>query len=275
MSRARDVASNNLAVDTSPTLQGDLTMGSNSIADGVLGVKNTGSAPSELRLYCQSNNAHWVGLKSPDHSAFSGNHTIVMPPNTGNSNQFLKTDGNGVTTWSDIPASGGAWTYISEVVSTSSTTVDFSNVFDSTYDNYRIVANNVGSNTTNVHYLAKLEFSNSIGSYTAYDYYVYLAANNPPNYGYTSGGYITFNQNNINSPGQRANFYVDIFNPRSTNAKMLLAKGLGYSGFSSIPVNVIDSYLINYNTAEQTGVQFYASSGTITGTFRLYGFATS
>ncbi|MEC7029994.1 MAG: hypothetical protein VXW91_09955, partial [Pseudomonadota bacterium] len=87
--------------------------------------------------------------------------------------------------------------------------------------------------------------------------------------------YITFNQNNINSPGQRANFYMDIFNPRSTNAKSLLAKGVGYSGFASIPVNVIDSYLLNYNTAEQTGVQFYASSGTITGTFRLYGFAKS
>jgi len=274
MSRARDVASNNLAVDTTPTLQGDLTMGGNAIADGVLGVKNTG-AQSELRLYCEVGNAHYVSLKAPAHSAFSGNHSITLPPNDGNVDQFLKTDGNGVTTWSDIPASGGAWTYISEVVSTSSTTVDFSNVFTTNYDNYRIVANNVGSNTSNVHYLAKLEFSNSIGSYTAYDYYVYLATNNPPNYGYTGGNYITFNQNNTGSAGQRANFYMDIFNPRSTNAKMLLAKGLGYSGWSTIPVNVIDSYLINYNTAEQTGVQFYASSGTITGTFRLYGFAKS
>ena len=274
MSRARDVASNNLAVDTTPTLQGDLTMGSNSIADGVLGVKNTGSQ-SELRLYCEVGNAHYVSLKAPAHSAFSGNHSITLPPNDGNAEQFLKTDGNGVTTWSDIPASGGAWTYISEVVSTSSTTVDFSNVFTTTYDNYRIVANNVGGNTTNVHYLAKLEFSNNIGSYTAYDYYVYLAANNPPNYGYTGGTYITFNQNNINSAAQRANFYMDILNPRSTNAKILLAKGAGYSGFASIPVNVIDSYLLNYTTTEQTGVQFYASSGTITGTFRLYGFAKS
>ena len=198
-----------------------------------------------------------------------------MPPNDGNTDQFLKTDGNGVTTWSDIPASGGAWTYLSEVVSTSSTTIDFSNVFTSTYDNYRIVANNVGSDTTNIHYLAKLEFSNNIGSYTVYDYAVYLNANNPPTYGYAGWNYFTLNQNNTASPAQRANFYIDIFNPRSTNAKMLLAKGLGYSGFSSISVNVIDSYLLNYNTAEQTGVQFYASSGTLTGTFRLYGFAKS
>ena len=77
MTRARDVADKNLAVisagssgqiltsdgtdwsaqnagltelseDTTPALGGDLTMGANSVADGVLGVKNTGSAPSEL-----------------------------------------------------------------------------------------------------------------------------------------------------------------------------------------------------------------------------------
>lgn len=107
MSRARDVASNNLAVDTSPTLQGDLTMGSNSIADGVLGIKNTGTQ-SELRMYCEVNNAHYVALKAPAHSAFSGNHSITLPPNDGNADQFLKTDGNGVTSWAD--AGGGGLT---------------------------------------------------------------------------------------------------------------------------------------------------------------------
>ena len=150
MSRARDVASNNLAVDTTPTLQGDLTMGSNSIADGVLGVKNTGSQ-SELRLYCEVGNAHYTALKASPHGSYSGNVTLTLPANDGNAEQFLKTDGSGVTSWSDIPASGGAWTYISEVVSTSSTTVDFSNVFTTTYDNYRIVANNVGSNLSLIH----------------------------------------------------------------------------------------------------------------------------
>ena len=106
MSRARDVASNNLAVDTTPTLQGDLTMGGNAIADGVLPVKNNGTQ-SELRLYCEAG-SHYVSLKSPAHSAFSGNHSITLPPNDGNAEQFLKTDGNGVTSWAD--AGGGGLT---------------------------------------------------------------------------------------------------------------------------------------------------------------------
>lgn len=105
MSRARDVASKNLAVDTTPELQGDLTMGSNSIADGVLGVKNTG-AQSELRLYCEVGNAHYVSLKAPAHSAFSGNHSITMPPNTGTAGQFLSTDGAGVTSWAEAGGGG-------------------------------------------------------------------------------------------------------------------------------------------------------------------------
>ena len=275
MSRARDVASNNLAVDTTPTLQGDLTMGANSIADGVLAVKN-GGTPSELRLYCESNNAHWVSLKSPAHSAFQGNHTITLPPNDGNVDQFLKTDGSGVTTWSDIPASGGAWTYISEVVSTSSTTVDFSNVFTSTYDNYRIVANNVGSNTTNIHFTASVELSSNIGSYQAYQYFIRVDPSGTPVWSYGGGNEFSRNQNNTGSVAQRANFVADIYNPRSSNSKGVNFYGTGLCGFGSISFAYINSALqFNSPTTEQTGIRFAASSGTLTGTFRLYGFAKS
>ncbi len=304
MTRARDVADKNLAVisagnsgqiltsdgtnwsaqnagltelseDTTPALGGDLTMGSNSIADGVLGIKNTGSQ-SELRLYCEVGNAHYVALKAPAHSAFSGNHSITLPPNDGNTDQFLKTDGNGVTTWSDIPASGGAWTYISEVVSTSSTTVDFSNVFTTTYDNYRIVANNVGSNTTNIHFTASIELSNNIGSYQAYQYFIRVDPNQTPVWSYGGGNEFSRNQNNTGSVAQRANFVADIYNPRSSNAKGVNFYGTGLCGFGNISFAYINSALqFNSPTTEQTGIRFAASSGTLTGTFRLYGFAKS
>ena len=236
MSRARDVASNNLALISAGSDGQILT------SDGTDWAAQ--NAPTEL----------------PDHGA-NGN--------------LLTSDGSA---WvSQAPAaSGGAWTFISEVVSTSSTTVDFSNVFTTTYDNYRITANNVGSDTSNINYFAKVEFDGSVGSYTAYDYVVYMNAASTPYYGYSGGTFFAINQNNTGSDAQRANFYMDIFNPRSTNAKTLLAKGVGYSGYSSIPVNSIDSYLLSTSTTEQTGVQLYAGgSGTITGTFRLYGFAKS
>ena len=267
-------APTDLVNDTSPQLGADLDMQSYAISNGVLPIKNTGTQ-SELRLYCEVGNAHYVSLKAPAHSAFSGNHSITLPPNDGNVDQFLKTDGNGVTTWSDIPASGGAWTYLSEVVSTNSTTVDFSNVFTTTYDNYRIVANNVGGNTSDIDYEASLEFSGSTGSYSSYNYYVRLNGNNTSTYLYGGGGVFTRYQNNTGSAAQRANFVVDILNPRSTNAKHAYIWGSGYSGWGNIPVNVIHAFLQNISTTEQTGIRFQASSGTMTGTFRLYGFAKS
>ena len=58
---------NNIVEDETPQLGGDLDMNSNSISSGVLGVKNTGSQ-SELRLYCEANNAHYVAIKAPPHS---------------------------------------------------------------------------------------------------------------------------------------------------------------------------------------------------------------
>tara|TARA_R100001591_G_scaffold48541_1_gene59209 strand:- start:3381 stop:5258 length:1878 start_codon:yes stop_codon:yes gene_type:complete len=88
----------NLSEDSSPQLGGDLDMNSNSISSGVLGIKNTGSQ-SELRLYCESNNAHYVAIKAPPHAQFSGNHTFQLPPDGGTNNYVLKTDGSGNTSW--------------------------------------------------------------------------------------------------------------------------------------------------------------------------------
>jgi len=89
---------NNIVEDTTPQLGGDLDMNSNSISSGVLGVKNTGSQ-SELRLYCEANNAHYVAIKAPPHAQFSGNHTFQLPPDGGTNNYVLKTDGSGNTSW--------------------------------------------------------------------------------------------------------------------------------------------------------------------------------
>tara|TARA_B100000989_G_scaffold97629_1_gene71114 strand:+ start:1086 stop:2768 length:1683 start_codon:yes stop_codon:yes gene_type:complete len=96
-----------ISQDTSPALGGDLQMGSFSISDGVLRLKNTGSQ-SELRLYCESGNAHYTGIKSSPHAQYSGNLTFVLPATVGAAGQVL-TDvaGNGVLAWS-TPSGGGS-----------------------------------------------------------------------------------------------------------------------------------------------------------------------
>ena len=88
----------NIVEDTSPQLGGDLDMNSNFISSGILGVKNTGSQ-SELRLYCESNNAHYASIKAPAHADFSGDLTFTLPSGYGSSGQVLQSNGSGGTSW--------------------------------------------------------------------------------------------------------------------------------------------------------------------------------
>ena len=99
-----------LSDDTSPQLGGRLDMLSYSIyaANGILGVKNGGTA-SELQLYCETNNVHYVGLKAPSHSGLisGGSITFTLPDADGTANQVLKTDGNGNLGWVSQSSGGG------------------------------------------------------------------------------------------------------------------------------------------------------------------------
>ena len=64
------------------TVTGDISVGDDlTVEGGVIDLKNTGSQ-SELRLYCESSNAHYAALKAPAHSDFSGNTTLTLPATT-------------------------------------------------------------------------------------------------------------------------------------------------------------------------------------------------
>ena len=64
---------------------------------GSIGIKNSGSV-SNIKLYCESSNAHYVQLQSPAHSAYSGNVTLTLPSTTGtliggDAENVVKVDG--------------------------------------------------------------------------------------------------------------------------------------------------------------------------------------
>ena len=64
------------------TLGADLSVGDDlTVNGGVIELKNTG-AQSELRMYCESSNAHYAALKAPAHSDFAGNTTLTLPATT-------------------------------------------------------------------------------------------------------------------------------------------------------------------------------------------------
>jgi len=62
----------------------DITVGGTrtaTVTAGILDIWNGGTA-SQIRLYCESSNAHYVSLQSAAHSAYSGNATLTMPAST-------------------------------------------------------------------------------------------------------------------------------------------------------------------------------------------------
>ena len=61
---------------------GNVKSGTFETSEGIINVKNDG-LQSEVRLYCENNNAHYVALQAPAHSSFSGNATVTLPSATG------------------------------------------------------------------------------------------------------------------------------------------------------------------------------------------------
>lgn len=64
------------------TLYLDVTSSALNYERGIFNLRNAGSQ-SEIRMYCESSNAHYAALKAPAHSAFSGNVTLTLPATTG------------------------------------------------------------------------------------------------------------------------------------------------------------------------------------------------
>ena len=88
-------------------LDGDGSSGGVVISDGAIDIKTGTGNVAELKFYCESNNAHYVSLKAPAHSNFSGNVTLTLPTTDGSSGEYLKTDGSGVLSW-DTPSGGSS-----------------------------------------------------------------------------------------------------------------------------------------------------------------------
>ena len=65
--------------------------------NSVLDIKNAGVA-SSIKLYCETSNQHYQEIKAAPHAG-SANWTLTLPPNDGNADEFLQTNGSGVTSW--------------------------------------------------------------------------------------------------------------------------------------------------------------------------------
>ena len=97
--------------ETNTLLAAKAPLATPTFTGGVIQVNNSGSAPSSIRLTCESNNSHYTELRAAPHAQMGGgNHTLTLPPNGGTSaGQVLITDGSGTMTWADAAAGGNTF----------------------------------------------------------------------------------------------------------------------------------------------------------------------
>ena len=72
-------ADTSITADTDDQI--DIKFGGNdriTLSTGIIDLKNDGSQ-SQVRLYCESSNAHYAALQAPAHAVFGGNITITLP----------------------------------------------------------------------------------------------------------------------------------------------------------------------------------------------------
>ena len=89
------------------TVGGNGSTGGITLSDGSVAIRTGTGNVASIDLYCEVNNAHKVSIKAPAHSAFSGDHEFVLPPDEGTSGYLLSTNGSGTTSWVAPPSGGG------------------------------------------------------------------------------------------------------------------------------------------------------------------------
>ena len=128
-------ASLGIVDDTTPSLGGDLDTNQNEIITAsnrnvILRPNGTGvvqlggnTNPAELRLHCESSDAHYVALKSPTHTELSGGSVTWRLPtaDASTSGDALVSDGSGNLSFTTI--SGGAAPSVTTDSSGSDTTI--------------------------------------------------------------------------------------------------------------------------------------------------------
>ena len=93
---------------------------------GSIAIKNSG-AVSNIKLYCESSNAHYVQLQSPAHADYAGNVTLTLPSATG---KILGADANNVTTF--LGGTAGKTTAVSSSGGTTTLNLQLGDSFTTT-----------------------------------------------------------------------------------------------------------------------------------------------
>jgi hypothetical protein len=197
----------------------------------------------------------------------------------GTSGQVLQSNGAAAPTW--VAAGGGSMVFLSTVTATNAATADVETTFNSTYDNYVIMATGV---IGELDARTKLMLLKVGGTYQTSGYRGIsqtIAYNSSLETITSTSSEIQLFESHYaaTNPNELSDFIVYIRRPsNATTYKSVNFIGAGFGGGTSAANNAVaveggGSY--TGGTGAITGVRFQCSAGNITGTFRLYGIKNS
>jgi hypothetical protein len=180
----------------------------------------------------------------------------------GTSGQVLTSAGAGAPTWTTPNASG--LVYLSTVTASGASTVDVETGFSSTYDNYMVVIDNFANSAAST---GNIRFKTG-GAYDTGSTYFLVAGASGSTTTRTSGVF-----NAYTDPSSNGGFIVNIIGANSGAGKICTSNGSGFNS-GTAGINGTAGYSNGWNNSGAVqGIRFYQGSGTISGTFTLYGIA--
>jgi hypothetical protein len=142
---------------------------------------------------------------------------------------------------------------------------------------YAIVAVDVSVATDTAQLRARLKIGGSYIANSTYKYIGMVATNADTSNTFfatgTNAAYIQVTPNLTNTANYTSAFVAYISTPAGSTIKSMFVNGV--ASVSGPAVSQIATSGYNSNTDALTGVRFLASSGNISGTFRLYGIKNS
>ena len=201
-----------------------------------------------------------------------------IPSQSGNTGKFLTTNGSAAS-WGTTPPAG--MTLLSTVIASGASTVDIETTFDSTYDTYIIDVVGMNQSTDSGELRLRMKVG---GAYQANDS-LYQTHVDLMNVSQSNNTYSSFNNDGLSyikilealgtQSYENANMTITTKLPAGTAFyKQVYWTGVAQSHGSSTSIMQRTEGTGTYMaTSALTGIRIYPPSGTISGTFRLYGMA--
>lgn len=175
-----------------------------------------------------------------------------------------------------VSGSLGAMVYLSTVTAAAAATADIETGFSSTYDDYVIIGEGIYSSSSSTQLLARFKLTGAYVTTSSYRSHVNISNEGAATYAGASSvnaGAGTLSGTTSLSDGSGGNtlrFTAFIHDVNSSNKKSVRTVGSEFvnGGFC-------DAHTQNPGTGVLSGIRLYASTGNITGTFKLYGIAKS